>query len=111
MIGIFGLISYLATQRTHEVGIRMALGAQRSTVLRLILGDALMRVVIGLAIGVILSIGAFAVVRHQFADFGTGSFASFGTAMIVLLLVGLLGGLIPAARAASVDPMKALRTE
>ena len=111
MIGIFGLISYLATQRTHEVGIRMALGAQRSTVLRLILGDALMRVIIGLAIGLILSIGAFAVVRHQFADFGTGSFASFGTAMIVLLLVGLLGGLIPAARAASVDPMKALRTE
>jgi predicted permease len=111
MIGIFGLISYLAARRTREVGIRMALGAQRGSVLRLILGDALMRVVIGLAIGVILSIGAFSVVRHQFADFGTGSFASFGTATIVLLLVGLLGGLIPAARAASVDPMKALRTE
>jgi predicted permease len=111
MIGIFGLISYLAAQRTQEVGIRMALGAQRSSVLRLILGDALMRVGIGLAIGVIFSIGAFAVVRHQFADFGTGSFASFGAATIVLLLVGLLGGLIPAARAASVDPMRALRSE
>jgi predicted permease len=111
MIGIFGLISSLVAQRTQEVGIRMALGARRSSVLRLILGDALMRVVIGLAIGVIVSIGAFAEVRHQFAEFGTGSFASFGTAIIVLLLVGLLGGLIPAARAASVDPMKALRTE
>ncbi len=111
MIGIYGLISYLTAQRTQEVGIRMALGAQRSSVLRLILRDAMVRVAIGLAIGVAASLAAFALVRHEFADFGTGSFASFGSAAVVLLLVGALAGLIPAARAASVDPVQTLRRE
>jgi predicted permease len=111
MIGIYGLISYLTAQRTQEVGIRMALGAQRSSVLGLILRDAMTRVAIGLAIGIALSIAAFALVRHEFADFGTGSFSSFGAATMALLLVGALAGLIPAARAASVNPVQALRRE
>ena len=111
MIGIYGLISYLTAQRTQEVGIRMALGAQRSSVLRLILRDALVRVAIGLGLGIAASLAAYALLRHEFADFGTGSFTSFGAATIVLLLVGALAGLVPAARAASVNPVQALRRE
>jgi predicted permease len=111
MIGVYGLISYVTAQRTQEVGIRMALGAQRSSVVRMVLRDALVRVAIGLAVGVAISIAAFALVRHEFAEFGTGSFASFGAAALTLLAVGALAGLIPAARAASVDPVKALRRE
>ena len=110
-IGIYGLISYVTGQRTQEVGIRMALGAQRGSVLRLILNDALARVAIGLVIGVTLSVGTFALVRHLFADFGAGFAPSFGAAAVILLLVGTAAGLIPAARAASLDPMKALRRE
>jgi predicted permease len=111
MIGIYGLISYLTAQRTQEVGIRMALGAQRSSVLRLILGGALTRVAIGLGIGVTLSFVAFLLLRHEFANIETGSFASFGAATIVLLLLGALAGSIPAARAASINPVQALRRE
>ncbi|HUH63616.1 MAG TPA: ABC transporter permease [Terracidiphilus sp.] len=111
MIGIYGLISFLTAQRTQEVGIRMALGAQRSSVLRLILGDALVRVAIGLAIGIAASVTAFALLRHEFADFGAGGLASLGAATIVLLLVSAVAGLVPAARAASVNPVQALRRE
>ncbi len=111
MVGIYGLISYLTAQRTQEVGIRMALGAQRGSVLSLILRDAMVRVTIGLGIGVVVSVAAFALVRHEFADFGMGSFRSFGAATVLLLLVGAVAGLVPAARAASVNPVQALRRE
>lgn len=111
IVGIYGLISYVTAQRTNEVGVRMALGAQRSDVVRLILGHALVRVAIGLAIGAGLSGAASAVLRGSFADFGGGVFWSLSVAALVLLAVGVLAGLIPALRAASVDPVKALRME
>jgi ABC-type antimicrobial peptide transport system permease subunit len=101
----------VTAQRTSEVGVRMALGAQRSDVVRLILGHALLLVVIGLGIGAALSGLASAVLRRMFVDFGGGIFSSLSVAAIALLAVGLLAGLIPALRAASVDPVKALRTE
>ncbi|MGB6691935.1 MAG: FtsX-like permease family protein, partial [Terracidiphilus sp.] len=111
MIGIYGLISYITAQRTQEVGIRMALGAQRSSVVRLVLRDALTRVIIGLGIGIATSIAAFVLVRHEFAQFGAGSISSFGAATAILLLVGAMAGLIPASRAASLNPVQALRRE
>jgi predicted permease len=111
VVGIYGLISYVTAQRTNEVGVRMALGAQRSDVVQLILGHALLLVTIGLGIGAALSAVASAVLRRTFVDFGGGIFSSISLAAIVLLAVGLVAGLIPALRAASVDPIKALRTE
>jgi predicted permease len=111
IVGIYGLISYVTAQRTNEVGVRMALGAQRSDVVRLILGHALVRVAIGLAIGAVLAGLSAALLRNSFADFGGGVASSLGTAAGVLLAVGVLAGLIPALRAASVDPVKALRME
>jgi len=111
IVGIYGLISYVTAQRTGEVGVRMALGAQRIDVVQLILGQALSLVVIGLGIGAALSAAASAVLRKTFTDFGGGIFSSLSLAAVVLLVVGVLAGLIPALRAASLDPVKALRTE
>ncbi|HEX3985647.1 MAG TPA: ABC transporter permease [Acidobacteriaceae bacterium] len=111
IVGIYGLISYVTAQRTNEVGVRMALGAQRGDVVRLILGHALVRVAIGLGIGAALSGLSAALLRNSFADFGGGVLSSLGTAAAALLAVGLVAGLIPALRAASVDPVKALRME
>jgi putative ABC transport system permease protein len=111
IVGIYGLISYVTAQRTNEVGVRMALGAQRSDVVRLILGHALALVAIGLGIGAALSGLSSALLQRAFADFGGGVVSSLGMAAVVLLAVGVLAGLIPALRAASVDPVKALRME
>jgi predicted permease len=111
IVGIYGLISYVTAQRTGEVGVRMALGAQRIDVVQLILSQALLLVAIGLAIGAVLSAAASAILRKMFTDFGGGIFSSLALAALALLLVGVLAGLIPALRAASLDPVKALRTE
>ena len=111
VVGIYGLISYVTAQRTSEVGVRMALGAQRIDVVRLIMSQALLLVVIGLGIGAALSAVASAILRGTFTDFGGGIFSSLSLAALALLLVGVLAGLVPALRAASLDPVKALRTE
>jgi predicted permease len=111
IVGIYGLISYVTAQRTGEVGVRMALGAQRIDVVQLILSQALLLVALGLGIGAVLSAAASAILRKMFTDFGGGIFSSLALAALALLLVGVLAGLIPALRAASLDPVKALRTE
>jgi predicted permease len=111
VVGIYGLISYITTERTNEVGIRLALGAQRFDVIRLVMADALLWVVIGLGIGVALSVVAERLLRQSFADFGFGIVPSLILAVLALLAVGVIASLIPAARAAAVDPIQALRTE
>ena len=89
----------------------MALGAQRSDVVQLILGHAVLLVGIGLGVGAVLSAAASAILRRIFTDFGGGIFSSLSLAAVAMLAVGVLAGLIPALRAASVDPVKALRME
>lgn len=111
VVGIYGLISYLTAQRTNEVGIRMALGAQRFDVVRLVMADALTWVVIGLVIGAALSFIADRLLRQSFAAFGSGILSSLALAVVALLSVGILAALLPAGRAASIDPVEALRSE
>jgi predicted permease len=111
MIGIYGLISYITAQRTTEMGVRMALGAQRSDVLRLVFTGVLRLTAVGLLCGAVFSIGAYLLLRHVFAGFGSGLMLSMLAATAALFLAGGCAGLPPASRAASVDPMQALRNE
>jgi predicted permease len=111
VVGIYGLISFITSQRTNEVGIRIAVGAQRFDVVRLVMGDALSWVAVGLAIGVVLSFVANTLLEKSFAGFGGGMFSSLGLAVLALFVVGIIAALLPALRAASIEPIQALRNE
>jgi predicted permease len=111
IVGIYGLISYVTNQRTAEVGLRMAVGAQRVDVVFLVLKGALTWVLSGLAIGVVLSVVADRLLRQSFTGFGSGVLASLAVATLALLVVGMIAAFLPARRAASIEPIQALRNE
>ncbi|MBV8631518.1 MAG: ABC transporter permease [Silvibacterium sp.] len=111
VVGIYGLISYVTAQRTVEVGVRIAVGAQRSDVILLVLRSAFAWVIGGLTIGAVLSLVANRLLRQSFAAFGTGTAASLAISIVSLLLVGMIAALLPALRAASIEPVQALRNE
>jgi len=109
--GIYGVVSYAVSQRTQEIGIRMALGAQPRQVMREILNSGMLMVLIGMALGVV---GALAAVRLlQTLLFGVSARDPwiYGVVLLGVTCVGLLANIVPAKRAASVDPMRALRFE
>jgi ABC-type antimicrobial peptide transport system permease subunit len=110
-VGIFGVISYSVAQRTRELGIRIALGAQARGVLRLVLGGALRLLAAGVVFGLI---GAFALTRFLSAFlFGVSANdpATFAVVSLALAVVALLASYLPALRATRVDPLAALRAE
>jgi putative ABC transport system permease protein len=110
-VGIFGVISYSASQRTHEIGIRIALGAQQHNVLRLILGQGTKLALLGLAAGTVAAL----LLTHLMASLLYGVSATdpltFGAVCIILLAVAVTASYLPARRAMRVDPMVALRHE
>jgi predicted permease len=110
-VGLYGVLSYLITQRTPDIGLRIALGAQRAQVLRLILFDGLRPALLGLILGWAVSAGAMQLLRSML--YGTGPLdpATFAAAATLLVAVAALACLIPAWRASRIDPMQALRTE
>ena len=110
-VGLYGVLSYLITQRTPDIGLRIALGAQRAQVLRLVLFDGLRPALLGLILGWAVSAGATQLLRSML--YGTGPLdpATFAAAATLLVAVAALACLIPAWRASRIDPMQALRTE
>jgi putative ABC transport system permease protein len=110
-VGIYGVISYSVTQRTHEIGIRMALGANARDVLKLVVGQGMLLAGVGLAVGLI---AAFAVTRIMssllFAVSATDPVTYFGLALL-LGLIAFFACYIPARRATKLNPVTALRTE
>jgi ABC-type antimicrobial peptide transport system permease subunit len=110
-IGIYGAVAYTVEQRTGEIGVRMALGAQTRDVLRLIINQGMRPVVIGLAIGIVAAFGLGRLIASQLFEVSANNPALLGGATIVLAAIALLACLLPARRAALVDPVQALRTE
>jgi predicted permease len=110
-LGIYGVITYSVVQRYREIGLRIALGAQRASVYRLVLRDGLLPVVAGAAAGVALAFGSARLVSSLLFQVSPYDPALAGGAVCVLLAVGISGCLLPARRAASIEPMRALRTE
>ena len=103
------MMAYLVTQRTQEIGVRMALGAHKRDVLRLVVGKGMVLAVIGTAIGLIASLALTRLMRSLLFEVTPIDWLTFVIVSAVLLIVALLAGYIPARRATKVDPLVALR--
>ncbi len=110
-VGLYGVVAYVTAQRTGEIGIRMALGAGRSEVRRLVLRDTLTLVLIGVAIGLPAALAAARLLSNQLYEVGPTDPLSIVLALTTLSLTALIAGYFPARRAARVDPLAALRAE
>ena len=110
-VGLYGVTAYTVAQRTNEIGIRMALGADHGNVIDLVLRGAFKRVVVGLILGLPLALGAGRLIAAQLYGVTFWDPLALTVAAGSLAVCAFLAAVIPAARAASISPMKALRTE
>jgi putative ABC transport system permease protein len=110
-VGIFGVISYSVSRRTREIGVRMALGASRSSVLAMILSESMLMIAGGLAVGIAAALALTRLLATLLFEVQPADPATFAVVATLLLGVGLTAAFLPARRAAKVDPMVALRCE
>jgi predicted permease len=110
-VGLYGVTAYTVERRTSEIGVRMALGADRGNVIRLVLRGAFLQVLIGLLIGIPASIGCSLLIAAQLYQVRGWDPLVLGGSVVALAVCALFASIIPAQRAASIDPVKALRTE
>jgi ABC-type antimicrobial peptide transport system permease subunit len=111
VVGLYGVIAYSVSQRTREIGVRMALGAQRSSVYQLIMKEAGSLAGVGIGAGLVCSIGAATLIRGLLFGVRSWDAATLATVSAVLGISALLASYIPARRATKIDPMVALRYE
>jgi putative ABC transport system permease protein len=111
VVGLYGVIAYSVAQRTREIGIRMALGAARGSVVRMVLRQGLVLTGVGLAIGLGLAIAAGRVLSGQLIGISATDPFSFIATIAALMIVALAASVIPARRAAALDPLVALRAQ
>jgi predicted permease len=110
-IGLYGVLSYAVAQRTNEIGIRMALGAERGAVVRMILRETALLIVIGLAIGIPASLACARLVQSKLFGLKPADPLTLVGALVIMILVAVASGYLPARRASRVDPLIALRYE
>jgi ABC-type antimicrobial peptide transport system permease subunit len=110
-VGLFGLMSYSVARRTNEIGIRMALGADRGDVVRMILRESLVLVSLGAAIGLGSALGVSRLIRSLLFGLAPHDGITIAAAVVLMLAVAALAAYLPARRASRVDPMVALRYE
>ncbi len=111
MIGLYGVIAYSVGQRTREIGVRMALGAQREMVERMVLKEGGRLAALGIVVGLVCSLAATWMVRSVLFGVQTWDFGTLGGVAMLLAAAALLASYIPARRAASINPVEALRAE
>jgi len=110
-IGLYGVMSYAVARRTNEIGLRMALGAGSSNVVRMILGEVLMLIVAGAVAGIGIAWGSTRLVKSLLFGLTATDPITFAVAGVLLVIVGILAGYLPGRRASRIDPMVALRYE
>jgi putative ABC transport system permease protein len=111
VVGVYSVVSYSATQRTHEIGIRMALGAEPRDILRLVLGQGLGIIGIGIALGLIVAFVATRAFANMFIGISPTDPLTYSVVAAMLVIIALLACWIPARRATRVEPLIALRYE
>ncbi len=110
-VGTYSVMSYAVSRRTHEIGVRMALGAGRGAISRMVIKDGLRLAVVGVVVGSAVAVSAAGLLRHLLVGVSPRDPAAFVGAAVLLSIVAGLAAFIPARRAAAVDPMVAIRTE
>jgi putative ABC transport system permease protein len=111
MVGLYGVISYMVVRRRNEIGVRMALGANRNDILVMVLREAAILLLIGLAIGTGLALAAGTAAASMLYGLKPEDPLTLGAAIVGMTAVAMIASLLPAQRAATVHPMEALREE